>query len=183
LGLFHHPLLKLFHGLLYCVLYFCVHLWFMANSICDSKQTGLKGIRRRIWSLGSSCAASVILEFFFFLFFSFDSFAGLVEQCAWNHWHLITGSSSCWMSADDESVGDQFKGLLALQEKGSSDSCRCRIQERELASCTYWSTWSLMAGSTSCWHLLLPQLNTCFLIVWNAWWSWRTPENTYWTHG
>jgi hypothetical protein len=26
LGLFHHPLLKLFHGLLYCVLYFCVHL-------------------------------------------------------------------------------------------------------------------------------------------------------------
>jgi len=30
------------------------------------------------------------------------------------------------MSADDESVRDQFKGLLALQEKGSSDSCRCR---------------------------------------------------------
>jgi hypothetical protein len=26
LGLFHHPHLKLFHGLLYCVLYFCVHL-------------------------------------------------------------------------------------------------------------------------------------------------------------
>jgi hypothetical protein len=41
------------------------------------------------------------------------------------------------MSADDKSVGDQFKGLLALQEKGSSGSCRYRIQERELASCTY----------------------------------------------
>ncbi len=26
LGLFYHPLLKLFRGLLYCVLYFCVHL-------------------------------------------------------------------------------------------------------------------------------------------------------------
>jgi hypothetical protein len=44
------------------------------------------------------------------------------------------------MFADDESVRDQFKGLLALQEKGSSDSWRCRIQERKLASCTYWST-------------------------------------------
>jgi hypothetical protein len=41
---------------------------------------------------------------------------------------------------NDKSVGDQFKGLLALQEKVSSDSCRCRIRERELASCTYWST-------------------------------------------
>jgi hypothetical protein len=40
----------------------------------------------------------------------------------------------------DKSVGNQFKGLLALQKKGSSDSCRCRIGERELASCTYWST-------------------------------------------
>jgi hypothetical protein len=26
LGLLHHPLLKLFHGFLHCVLYFCVHL-------------------------------------------------------------------------------------------------------------------------------------------------------------
>jgi hypothetical protein len=26
------------------------------------------------------------------------------------------------MSADDKSIRDQFKGLLALQEKGSSDS-------------------------------------------------------------
>jgi hypothetical protein len=58
------------------------------------------------------------------------------------------------MSADDESVRDQFKGLLAFQEKGSSDSCRYKIQKRELASCTNWSTLSLMAGSTSCWHLL-----------------------------
>jgi hypothetical protein len=44
------------------------------------------------------------------------------------------------MSGDDKYVRDQFKELLALQEKGSSDSFRCRIQERELASCTYWST-------------------------------------------
>jgi hypothetical protein len=84
LGLFHHPLLKLFHGLLYCVLYFCVHLWFMANSICDFKQTGLKGIRRRIWVSGIFVCSFCNFGFFFFLFFSFDSFAGLVEQCAWN---------------------------------------------------------------------------------------------------
>jgi hypothetical protein len=44
------------------------------------------------------------------------------------------------MFADDEPVRDEFKGLLALLEKGSSDSCRWKIQERELASCTYWST-------------------------------------------
>jgi hypothetical protein len=72
LGLFHHPLLKLFHGLLYCVLYFCVHLWFMANSICDFKQTGFKGIRRRIWVSGifmcSLCNFGVFFSFIFIWF-------------------------------------------------------------------------------------------------------------------
>jgi hypothetical protein len=84
LRLFHHPLLKLFHGLLYCVLYFCVHLWFMENSICVFKQTGFKGVRRRIWISGILVCSFYNFGFFFFLFFSFDSFAGLVEQCAWN---------------------------------------------------------------------------------------------------
>jgi hypothetical protein len=82
LGLFHHPLLKLFHGLLCCLLYFCVHLWFMANSICDFKQRGFKGIRRRIWVSGIFVCSFCNFGFSFFLFFSIDSFTGLVEHCA-----------------------------------------------------------------------------------------------------
>jgi hypothetical protein len=84
LGLFHHPLLKLFHGLLYCVLYFCVHFWFMENSISDFKQTGFKGIRRTIWVSGIFVCNFCNFGFLFFLSFSFDTFAGLIEQGAWN---------------------------------------------------------------------------------------------------
>jgi hypothetical protein len=84
LGLFHHPLFTFFHGLLYFVSYFYVHLWFMENSICDFKQTRFKSIRRRIWVFGIFMCNFCNLGFFYFLFFSFDSFASLVEQCAWN---------------------------------------------------------------------------------------------------
>jgi len=64
LGLFHHPLLKFFHELLYSVLYLYVHIWFMENSICDFNQTRFKSTIRRIWALGSSCATFVIWGFF-----------------------------------------------------------------------------------------------------------------------
>jgi hypothetical protein len=68
LGLFHHQLLKLIHEFLYCVLYLCVHLWFMENSICDFKQIGFKGIRRKNWVSGIFVCSFCNLGVFFFSF-------------------------------------------------------------------------------------------------------------------
>jgi hypothetical protein len=67
----------------------------MAYSICDFKQTGFKGIRRRIWVSGIFVSSFCNFGFFFFLFFSFDSFAGLVEQCALKRLGEGESLSSC----------------------------------------------------------------------------------------